>query len=310
MTRTICEPIALEGVGLHGGIPARLEIRPARRGTGILFQRSDIPGPIGLIPARHDRVVDTRLCTRIANEHGASIATIEHLMAALAACGVSDAVVRVDGPEVPILDGSAAPVVEAIRETGLTRPAGPRRAIAIRRTVRVEDASRMAALHPAPRFSARFRIEFDDPAIGTQSLSLALAGEAAVEALADCRTFARRAEIEMLHRAGLARGGSLDNAVVVDGARVLNPGGLRRPDEFVRHKILDAVGDLALAGAPIIGQYEGLRAGHEMTSRLLHALFDQPDAWEWVDAAPGQLPSLGRTALPARRAAAEARLAV
>jgi len=307
MTRTLCAPAILDGVGLHGGQPARVEIRPARAGTGIVFQRADWPGASGIVPALFDRVVDTRLCTRIANAHGASVSTIEHLMAALAACGVSDAVVRVSGPEVPIMDGSALPFVGAIRAAGLRRLARPRRAIGIRRSVRVTDGARTAALHPAPRFGARFEIDFADGAIGAQALSLVLTGEAVIEALADCRTFARRGEIEALHAAGLGRGGSLENAVVVDGDRVLNPGGLRRPDEFVRHKMLDAVGDLALAGAPVIGRYEGVRAGHEMTSRLLHALFADPDAWEWVEPAPGQLPAIGPVRVPA---AGEARIAV
>jgi len=292
MTTTIHAPVALRGVGLHGGQAAEVEIRPARAGTGIVFQRSDRPGLSGIVPALFDRVVDTRLCTCIGNAHGARIGTIEHLMAALAGCGVTDAVIRIDGPEVPILDGSALPFVEAIRSVGLRRLARPRRAIGIRRSVVVRDGARMAALHPAPRFGARFRIEFEEPAIGTQTLSRVLTGPAVIEELADCRTFARRAEIDALHAAGLGRGGTLENAVVVDGAAVLNPGGLRRADEFVRHKMLDAVGDLALAGAAVIGQYEGERAGHEMTNRLLHALFADPEAWEWVTPQPGQVPGL------------------
>ena len=307
MSHTVGDSVSLFGVGLHGGQPARIEIRPARPGTGFVFHRIDMPGARGIVPALADRVVDTRLCTRIANAHGASVGTIEHVMAALAGCGVSDAVLRIDGPEVPIMDGSAQPFVDAIQAVGLRRLSRPRRAIGLRRSVMVRDGDRMAALHPAPRFGARFRIAFEDAAIGEQALSLVLAGDGVVSGLADCRTFVRRREIEALHAAGLALGGSLDNAVVVDGPRVLNPSGLRRPDEFVRHKMLDAVGDLALAGAPIIGQYEGDRSGHEMTNRLLRALLADRDAWDWVEPAAGQLPCLGRTDLPAEE---EARLAV
>jgi len=308
MLQTIAAPIALEGVGLHGGQRASLRLFPARAGTGIVFQRTDVPGAGGLVPARFDHVVDTRLCTRIANDAGVSVGTIEHLMAALAGAGVTDATVRIDGPEVPIMDGSARPFFEAIRRVGLRRLSGRSRAIRIRRSLRVVDGARSAALHPALRFGARFRIAFEDAAIGEQSLSLTLAGAAVFEQLAGARTFCRRTEIEALRLQGLARGGSLQNAVVVDGARVLNPGGLRMADEFVRHKMLDAVGDLALAGAPIIGHFDAVRGGHSMTNALLRALFAAPDAWDWVEPEPGRVPDLTGEIPP--RPAEAARLAV
>lgn len=290
MARTISRTATFTGVGLHGGQPVRLSICPAPVDAGIVFLRTDVTGDAGRIPARFDLVVDTRLCTRLANAHGVGVGTVEHLMAALAGCGVTDALIRLDGPEVPIMDGSAAPFVDAILAAGVRDLGGLHRAIRIRRPVRIDLGDRSAALYPEARFDMGFRIAFDDAAIGQQALSLNLTGDGVIDALADCRTFGRLAEVERLRAHGLGLGGGLENAIIVDGDRVLNPGGLRRPDEFVRHKMLDAVGDLYLAGAPIIGRYAGDRAGHEVTNRLLHALFAEPGAWEWVDAAPGQVP--------------------
>lgn len=308
MRRTVRTTVVFEGVGLHGGLAARARVRPAR-GGGIAFLRTDLPAGTGRIPARHDLVADTRLCTRLANAHGATVGTVEHLMAALAGCGVTDALVEVDGPEAPIMDGSAAPFARRLLEAGLAPVEAPARAIRVLRPVEVRDGARLARLVPAPRFEMRFAIDFEDAAIGAQALALPLGGGAVLAELADCRTFGRLAEIEQLRRIGLGRGGSLENAIVVDGGRVLNPGGLRRADEFVRHKMLDAVGDLALAGAPLIARYEGERAGHEMTNRLLHALFAEPAAWQWVAPSPGQVPAAGPGG-PARSAGGETRIAV
>jgi UDP-3-O-[3-hydroxymyristoyl] N-acetylglucosamine deacetylase len=205
-------------------------------------------------------------------------------MAALGAFGVDNLLIDVDGPEVPILDGSARPFVDAIAAAGLAWTVGPRRAIAVLAPIAVERGDASAALAPADRFEAGFAIDFPDRAIGRQTLSLAVTPESFARELADSRTFVRLAEIEALRASGLALGGGLDNAVVVDGARVLNRGGLRRPNEFVRHKLLDAVGDLALAGAPILARYEGVKAGHELNNLLLRRLFERFDAWAWVEA--------------------------
>ncbi len=290
MRRTVKMPVAFEGIGLHSGAPVRARVVPSRVPSGLSFRRIDLPEGTGDIPARYDHVIDTRLCTKLGVSGGATLGTVEHLMAALAGCGITDARIEVDGPEIPIMDGSARPFVDGFLAAGFDRVAAPLRAISVRRPVRVEDGPRSAALLPAPRFAASFAIAFPESAIGVQSLALGLADGAVLSDLAECRTFCRAAEVEELRAVGLARGGSLANAVVVDGARVLNPEGLRRPDEFVRHKMLDAVGDLALAGAPIIGRYDGMRAGHEMTNRLLRALFATPEAWDWVRPAAGQLP--------------------
>lgn len=299
MQSTLRRSVYFSGRGVHSGAPTRIAVRPAPRGHGIVFRRIDVVDGDPVVPARWDGVTDTRLCTRLSNGDGIAVSTVEHLMAALAGLGVDNARVDVDGPELPILDGSAAPFVAAIREAGLAEEDAPRRAVRILRRVAVESDGASAALEPAERFEIDFEIDFPDAAIGRQRRALAIDSESFVRELADCRTFARRAEIEALRAAGLARGGDLRSAVVVDGARVLTPGGLRRPDEPVRHKILDAVGDLALAGGPIIGRYVGRRAGHGTTNRLLRALFDRPDAWRWEPV------SEARNAEVAERLAAE-----
>ncbi|MEM8697962.1 MAG: UDP-3-O-acyl-N-acetylglucosamine deacetylase, partial [Pseudomonadota bacterium] len=220
-----------------------------------------------------------------------SVSTVEHLMAALAGAGVSDALILIDGPEVPILDGSSLLFTRALARAGLRRLTVKQPAIRVLKPVVVEDGGRTARLLPLAddaisSLEVTFEIRFDDPAIGQQKYGLRITPDAFAEELAECRTFCHLAEVEGLRKIGLARGGGLDNAIVVDRGRVLNPEGLRRPDEFVRHKMLDAVGDLALAGAPIIGRYEGVLAGHEMTNRLLHALFEAEESWEWVDHQP------------------------
>ncbi|PKP62566.1 MAG: UDP-3-O-[3-hydroxymyristoyl] N-acetylglucosamine deacetylase, partial [Alphaproteobacteria bacterium HGW-Alphaproteobacteria-8] len=286
MQATLSRSISFSGVGLHGGKPARIAIRPAPAGAGVWFCRVDVTDRDQMIPARFDAVSDTRLCTVLSNAAGVSVSTVEHVMAALAGCGVDNALVDIDGPEMPIMDGSAQVFVDAIQTAGLAFDATPRRALRILTPVIVERGDARAELHPAAAFAMDFAIAFDDAAIGRQRHAMTLREGAFAAELADCRTFTRLTEIEQLRAHGLALGGSLDNAVVVDGARVLNPGGLRRPDEFVRHKMLDAVGDLALAGGPIIGRYVGVRAGHALTNTLLRALFAREDAWRWEPAAP------------------------
>lgn len=295
MQCTLRKSVTFRGIGLHGGRPVTMTLRPAAVDSGIRFCRIDVTDAEQTVPARHDRVVDTRLCTRLENAAGVSVSTVEHLMAALAALGVDNLLVDIDGPEVPILDGSALPFVEAILATGLDMVAAPRPALRVLRPVHAAAGPASASLFPATGgagLELDFRIDFPDAAIGRQAVALSLDPARFADELAGCRTFVRLAEIEALRRAGLARGGDLSNAVVVDGARVLNPGGLRRPDEFVRHKMLDAVGDLALAGMPLIGRYVGDRAGHGVTNDLLRALFADRDAFEIV-------PDAGHPAAPA-----------
>ena len=288
MRRTLKSEIVIEGVGLHGGQRVSMSLSPAKASTGIRFVRIDVPIDAQVIEARYDLVSDTRLCTKLTNTHGVSVSTVEHVMAALAGCGITDLLISLDGPEVPIMDGSSSPFVAAIAGTGVEDLEQPMAAIRILKPVRVEDGDKFAELTPAGRFSMSFRIEFADPAIGRQSHEMALVNGAFVKELSDCRTFGHLAEVEHLRSLGLARGGSLQNAIVVDSGRVLNPEGLRRPDEFVRHKMLDAVGDLALAGAPIIGHFAACKGGHEMTNRLLREIFARPDAWTWDELKDGE----------------------
>lgn len=296
MQATLNTSIRFNGQGLHSGLPAQMMVRPAPADHGISFRRTDVAADDAFLPARWDLVEQTPLCTRLVNAAGVSVSTVEHVMAALVGCGVHNALIEIDGPEVPILDGSALPFVQAIVETGLARTSAPLRAIEILRPVKVETATARAALHPADTLYIDFEIDFDEAAIGRQTKSLCLANGAFVRDLSDSRTFCRFSDVQAMRANGLAQGGTLENAVVFDGDRVLSPGGMRHRDEPVRHKMLDALGDLALAGAPILGRYTGHKAGHAVTNTLLRALFDQPDAWRWVTLTPAQqaqLPGVG-----------------
>jgi UDP-3-O-[3-hydroxymyristoyl] N-acetylglucosamine deacetylase len=303
--RTLKTAIGCVGVGLHSGRRVALTLRPAPAGTGILFRRVDLGVEMH---ARFDRVMDTRLCTALVAEDApqARIGTVEHVMAALAGTGVTDAIVELDGPEVPILDGSAAPFVFLIDCAGIASLGLAAPVIEVLRPVRVEENGAFAELHPAaqPGFEAALSIDFPNTAIGRQSLALRLTPATFRAQLADSRTFTLAEEIARLRAAGLAQGGSLQNAVVVDGPLVLNPGGLRRPDEFVRHKLLDVVGDLALAGAALSARFVGHRSGHALNNRLLRALFADRGAWRLTE---GDLPADGVSVkLPAAAAAAVA----
>lgn len=299
MQTTLRKSVSLSGTGLHTGRPVRVTLMPAAAEFGIWFRRTDAVEGDPLIPARWDLVEQVPLCTRLVNSDRVSVSTVEHLMAALAGCGIHNAMVEVSGPEVPILDGSAAPFVQAILAAGTRRLDAPVRALKVLRDVRVEgEGGAWAELLPADGLSIAFEIDFDDAAIGRQRHSLEMANGAFVRELCDSRTFCRRADVEAMRAAGLARGGTLNNAVVVEGAAVLTPGGMRHADEPVRHKMLDALGDLALAGAPILGAYRGYKAGHALTNQLLRELFMAPDAFEWVacDAAClRRLPGMGVT---------------
>jgi UDP-3-O-[3-hydroxymyristoyl] N-acetylglucosamine deacetylase len=303
--KTLKTAIGCVGVGLHSGRRVALTLRPAQAGSGIVFRRSDL----GIdIPARFDRVVDTRLCTALVAEGApqARIGTVEHVMAALAGTGITDVVVELDGPEVPILDGSAAPFVFLLDCAGTVSLDAAAPVIEVLARVRVEEGDAFAELQPAslPGFEAALAIDFPSTAIGHQSVNLRLSPASFRAELSDSRTFTLAEDIARLRAAGLAQGGSLDNAIVVDGPLVLNPGGLRRPDEFVRHKMLDVVGDLALAGAALSARFSGNRSGHALNNRLLRALFADRRAWRLVD---GEVPMDGvATRLPAAAAPAMA----
>ncbi|MBM2577471.1 UDP-3-O-acyl-N-acetylglucosamine deacetylase [Jannaschia sp. Os4] len=294
MQTTLKRTIAFSGIGLHSGRPVRLSLRPAPAGHGIVFRRTDLGG--AAIPAAFDRVEPSPLCTLLVNDDGVSVSTVEHVMAALAGCGVLNAIVEVDGPEVPILDGSAAPFVSAILKVGVARMRAPVQVIEVLRPVEVRRGTASAALAPADEFEVDFSIDFADAAIGRQSKALRLSNGTFVRELCDSRTFCRQADVEAMQAAGKALGGTYDNAVVVDGAKVLSPGGLRHADEAVRHKMLDAVGDLALAGMPIFGRYTGVRAGHAMTNAVLRELLSDPANYRIRTLAPeecARLPGAG-----------------
>jgi UDP-3-O-[3-hydroxymyristoyl] N-acetylglucosamine deacetylase len=286
LQRTLKAPIDCVGVGLHSGRRVRLGLLPAPVGSGIVFRRTDLPEPRD-IPARYDHVIDTRLCTVLGlaatPEH--RVGTVEHVMAALAALGVTNAVVEVDGPEVPILDGSSDEIVFLLDCAGIEEQSAFAPYIEVLRPVRVAHGEGFAELRPG-RFGLdmAMSIDFDAAAIGRQALTMRLTAEAFRTDLARARTFTLASEVEQMRAMGLALGGSLDNAVVVDGPRVLNPAGLRMPDEFVRHKLLDAVGDLALAGGQILGRLVAHRGGHALNNRVLRALFADAANWRLAPA--------------------------
>lgn len=281
---TLAGPAICAGVGVHSGERVRVSIRPAPAGSGIVFVRTDLDRD-NRVPVSAEAVTQTRLCTVIANEAGVTVATIEHLMAALAALEVDNAVIELDGPEVPIMDGSALPFVQLLDRAGRRRQEAERRFIEILKPVEVVDGDKTVRLTPCDRFEMAFEIAFPTKAIGRQRVDLHLTEDSFRNELADCRTFGFLAEVQALREAGLARGGSLENAVVIDGDRILNPEGLRRPDEFVRHKALDAVGDLYVLGAPLLGRFEGVYAGHALNNLLCRALLAQPRAWRLVTTA-------------------------
>lgn len=293
---TLKSPATFTGVGLHGGAPVRMIVRPATADHGIWFRRTDVTGRDPMVLARWDQVTPSKLCTVIENAAGVSVSTIEHIMAALAGFAIHNALIEIDGPEVPILDGSAVPFVEGFLAAGLEEQDLPVRAVRVLKCVEVREGDAVARLEPAEMLEIDFRIDFADEAIGVQSRTLNMANGAFVRELSDSRTFCRQADVDAMRARGLALGGTLENAVVFDGDQVLSPGGLRHADEPVRHKMLDAVGDLALAGGPILGRYVGERAGHALTNRLLRNLFADAEAFEIVDCTPrtlGKLPGVG-----------------
>lgn len=284
--KTTVAPAIIAGVGVHTGDRVRLAVRPAPAGTGIVFVRTDIKDRDNRIPVSGEAVVDARLNTMIENAAGVRLSTIEHLMAAFAALGVSNAVVEVDGPELPILDGSALPFVQLLDRAGFRRQQSPVRYIEILEPIRVQEGDKSAALLPCDRYEMRFEIDFDTPVIGNQVVDFVVDEETFRNEIMAARTFGFAHEVEALRRAGLARGGSLENAVVIDGDQILNPGGLRMEREFVRHKALDAIGDLYVLGAPLLGRYEGVKAGHAINNLLVRALLANPQAWREVTRVP------------------------
>lgn len=280
---TIATQIDLHGIGVHSGTVATMSVHPAQAETGILFVRSDLDEEHE-IQAIHRAVAATELCTVLGDPAGASIATVEHLIAALRGMGIDNALVEIDGPEVPIMDGSAAPFVDAIQQAGIRVQDAPRRFIKVLKPVRFEANGSLGEFLPHDSFAIDISIVFDCDLIGEQRIILDVTPDVFARELARARTFGFMRDVERLWAAGYAMGASLENTVVLGDEQVMNPEGLRWSDEFVRHKALDAVGDLALAGAPILGCYRSVRGGHRLNYQALKALLDDRSAWTMVEA--------------------------
>lgn len=286
---TLREPVACTGVGLHCGLPVRLRLLAAPADTGIVFRRTDMERKGVLIPARYDLVTQTRLGTTLRNAHGATVATVEHLMAALWGAGVDNAVVELDAPEVPIMDGSSEPFLALLAEAGLRRLPVPRKVIRVLRDVEVNEGESSARVAPyeGDEYGCQLEVEIDfrHPLVACQRALYDFGTETFTQALAKARTFGFAHEVAALRAQGLALGGSLENAVVVGDEGVLNAEGLRYPDEFIRHKALDCLGDLYLAGHRIEGAFGFVRPGHSVNNKLLRALLADREAWKLVSTA-------------------------
>ena len=284
---TLREQIAISGVGVHSGVPVTLTIHPADADTGIVFSRSDEQGREREVRADYRSVTATELATVLGDHSGILCSTAEHVLAALRGLGVDNAFIELDGPEVPIMDGSAAPFVAAIDQVGLVSLNAPRRFIKVLKPVRVAKGEAFGELRP---YSSGFRLEveidFDNPLIGRQSIATDLEPDTFRRELSRARTFGFMKDVSALWSAGKALGAGFENTVVMSESRVLNAEGLRFPDEFVRHKALDAVGDLALSGAPLLGLYRSVRGGHKLNHAVLTALMSDPSAWTMVEAEP------------------------
>jgi UDP-3-O-[3-hydroxymyristoyl] N-acetylglucosamine deacetylase len=280
--RTLRNAIKATGVGLHTGDKVYLTLNPAPADTGIVFRRVDL-NPVVEIPARAESVGDTTLSTSLVAE-GERVSTVEHLLAALAGLGIDNAYIDVSAPEVPIMDGSAGPFVFLIQSAGIEEQNAPKKFIRIKRKVTVEDDDKVASFLPFDGFKVSFTIDFDHPVFRdrTAHAEVDFSSTSFVKEVSRARTFGFMHEIEYLRSKGLARGGSVDNAIVVDDYRILNQDGLRYDDEFVKHKVLDAIGDLYLLGYSLIGEFRAYKSGHALNNASLRALIAQPDAWEMV----------------------------
>jgi len=278
---TLRHQISCTGIGLHSGQKIHMCLRPAPASSGIIFKRIDVPRGEQKIKARFDAVSDTLLGTTISNAAGVEVSTIEHLMAALTGCGVDNVLIELDGPEVPVMDGSAAPFVFLIECAGVQELKAVRKSIRILDQIEVRDGEKVVSLSPSDQFSLEMEIAFENAAVDQQRYFFEFSSAGFKIELSRARTFGFMKEVESLRQVGRALGGSLENSIVIDGDRILNRGGLRYRDEFVRHKVLDAIGDLSLAGAPIIGHFSGAKSGHAMNNRLLRALFETPTAWTY-----------------------------
>jgi len=279
---TIRERFTIAGRGLHSGLRVIMNIMPAEPNTGYIFVRRDVEPENSEVQARWYNVTDTRMSTTIANNRGTRVSTVEHLLAALHSCGIDNAHIVLDAPELPIMDGSAEPYCSLIRKVGRTRQSELRRAIVITKPVRVKEFGKTAELIPSNIKRVNMKINFDNPVIGVQSRSLDINEEIFCNEIAPARTFGFEEQLDTLKKIGLAKGGSLKNAILVKGDKVVNEEGLRFADEFVRHKILDCIGDLSLAGAHIIGEFIGNSSGHQLNNALISELMMNNHCWQYT----------------------------
>jgi UDP-3-O-[3-hydroxymyristoyl] N-acetylglucosamine deacetylase len=284
LQQTLAKAVECSGIGVHSGTLVNLRLCPAPENTGITFVRTDLVNGARSIQARWDNVVDTRMCTVIGNSHGGTVATIEHLMAALHACGIDNAIIEINAGEVPVMDGSSDSFVFLIEVAGTVEQNALRREIEILAPVTVEHEGKRASLTPFDSARYSVTIDFNRAPILTQSCDVTLSAANFKNNISRARTFGFFEEVEQMQKAGLGRGGSLDNAIVIKGDAVMNKDGLRYSNEFARHKVLDAIGDLALAGMPIRGHFQGHCCGHMLNNRLLKALFADKAAWRMVEA--------------------------
>jgi UDP-3-O-[3-hydroxymyristoyl] N-acetylglucosamine deacetylase len=280
--RTLKNVIRATGVGLHTGEKVYLTLRPAAANTGIVFRRIDLPEPVE-IRAAPNSVGDTRLSSTL-EQGSVRVGTVEHLMAAFAGLGIDNAYVDLTAPEVPIMDGSASPFVFLLQSAGVEEQAAPKKFIRVRKPVRVEDGDKWVCFEPYNGFRVNFTIRFDHPVLAktVQSATVDFANASFAKEVARARTFGFMQDLENMRAQGLGLGGSLENAIVLDDYRILNSDGLRYEDEFVKHKVLDAIGDLYLLGHPLIGAFTGYKSGHALNNRLLRCLMADAEAWEYV----------------------------
>lgn len=288
MQHTLNSVITFEGIGVHSGASVSMTLYPAEIDKGVVFARSDISEGDKYIPAKVQNVIDTRLCTVIANKDGVRVSTVEHLMAALRGCGIDNVLVELDGEEVPIMDGSSIDFVSKIWDTGLHPQDAARKVIKVLKDVSYEETDqdghvKRVTLSPDDESVFAGMIDFNHPMIMQQDCDVSISQGGFRTHLADARTFGYASDLEKLQAMGLARGSSLDNAIGLTKDGILNEGGLRRPDEFIRHKLLDAVGDMFLAGAPIIGRFDAVRPGHDMNSKILRKLLADPYAFTFIE---------------------------
>ncbi|MDO4697007.1 MAG: UDP-3-O-acyl-N-acetylglucosamine deacetylase [Neisseria sp.] len=284
--RTLAESVSVTGVGLHSGERVRLSLHPAAENEGILFRRTDLSGEQGgIIRLTPYLINDTRLSSTVVTEQGVKVGTIEHIMSALAAYGIDNVLIELNAPEIPIMDGSSLPFIYLLQDAGVIDQKAQKRFLKILKTVEVKENGKWVRFTPYHGFKTTLTIEFDHPVFNrsNQTFEIDFSGQSYIEEISRARTFGFMQEVEMMRSHNLGLGGNLNNAIVIDDNDVLNPDGLRYPDEFVRHKILDAIGDLYIVGHPIIGAFEGFKSGHAINNALLRAVLADESNYEWIE---------------------------